>query len=62
MTALRGARLTPTVASAPMAIYLGRAHQGQSERPEVDPRESNEIAEVARSVRGHLAALAAESN
>ena len=62
MAALRGAQLNLAETSAPMAIFLGRVYLGQSERREVDPSGSNEIAEVAQNVRERLAALVAEAN
>jgi hypothetical protein len=60
--ALRSAQLKLAETSAPMAIFLGRVYLGQSERQEVDPGESNEIREVAQSVRDRIAALVAEAN
>ena len=62
LVSLRNAQLKLAETSAPMAIFLGRFYLDQSERREVEPRESNEIAEVAQSVRDRLAALVAEAN
>ncbi len=62
LKALRQAQLKLAETNASVAIFLGRVYLGQSDRREVDPRESNEIAEVAQNVRERLRALVAEAN
>jgi len=62
LAALRRAQLKLAETNASVAIFLGRVYLGQAERREGDPRESNEIAEVAQNVRDRLRALVVEAN
>jgi hypothetical protein len=62
LKALRQAQLKLAETNASVAIFLGRVYLGQSDRREIEPRESNEIGEVAQNVRERLRALVAEAN